>query len=80
MNWTGNVTRMEEMKMYTKFGESLQLRDHLEDTGIDREANIIGITDMQCDNMDWLWGQWRTLVETVTKIRVPEMMGNLLTC
>jgi hypothetical protein len=59
--------------------ESLQLRNHLEDTDVDGEANIIDIKEMQCDNVDLLWDQWRTLVDIVTKIRVPEMMGKLLT-
>jgi hypothetical protein len=68
------------MKMYKKFGEKLAVKRPFGRHKHRWEGNIIDIKEMQCDNMGWLWDQWRTLVEIVTKIRVPEMMENLLTC
>jgi hypothetical protein len=77
MKWVGHVKRIWGEEVYTGFWwGNLRERDNLE--GIKMVLHVVG-----CKGMDWIdLGQdrerWRTLVNAVMNLRVPQNAGNFL--
>jgi len=62
--------------LHDKLRRPLETSDHLEDLGVDGKIILEWILGKQWEGMDWIHltrdrDQWRTLVNTVTKLRVP---------
>jgi hypothetical protein len=63
--------------MHSKcWSENLKRGDHLEDTGVDGKKMLTSIKETGLDGVDWIHlaqdrDQWRVLVDTVMKLRVP---------
>ena len=81
MSWAGHVACMGTGEVYTGvWWGNLREGDHLENPGIDgMDLQKVGLGGMDWIDLIWDRNLWRTLVNAVMSLRVPQNVGDFLT-
>jgi len=85
MRWVGNIYIWRRRQAHAGFWlGSLRESDHLEDPGVDGRKILRWIFRKWNGGMDWIdlvqvRDRWRTLVNAIMNLWLPENVGNFLT-